>query len=50
MTLLPKKVRRKLDQQNQQFTKQTKAQEDKISKLESDIAAKTKKQSEIEQN
>ncbi|MEX6382683.1 hypothetical protein AB6F61_06915 [Providencia hangzhouensis] len=41
--------KKKLDQQNQQFTKQTKAQEDKISKLESDIAAKTKKQSEIEQ-
>ncbi|OBY34783.1 hypothetical protein PR729_24760 [Providencia rettgeri] len=41
--------KRKLEQQNQQFVKQTKSQEDKINKLESDIAAKTKKQSEVEQ-
>ncbi|WP_415884700.1 hypothetical protein, partial [Providencia huaxiensis] len=41
--------KKKLEQQNQQFVKQAKSQEDKISKLESDIAAKTKKQPEIEQ-
>ncbi|GAB1438436.1 hypothetical protein MASR2M36_11840 [Providencia sp.] len=41
--------RKKLEQQNAQFAKQTKSQEERINKLEGDIAARTKKQTEIEQ-